>query len=363
MIRDPNKPSRASKSRSKSRSPGRPIEEDRSVGGLRSSVGGGSVHAGHGRTSSSHGNSPDNISESSASFHENEFIPPVVPPHFRVVPSSSHPRHPHHSTNVVPMVHQGSSSSSASAANISVSANNPWMPQYANRDSVRESWISSGSSEVHPYHVHSRYQHQQHYHQHHQRVHVPVAQVSSEGTSDASNKSLASSGGGGGGIRTHDLQSTSIHHQTLIQRPMHPQQQQQSQITSKMTGTLPRGTKVVTSSSMTLPRSSKAMAAVTGPPPTHKNMYQSRPAGPVLPPPAAQPPVQAAGMRSSAAGGSRESGSSSSRTVSRSGSRCALSKSGSRSGSSSALQKARPGTPEGNFSYRKCGLIIFQLHC
>ena len=343
MIRDPNKPSRASKSRSKSRSPGRPIEEDRGggsivggVGSLRSSVG---VH-GH-RTSSSRGNSPDNISESSASFHENELIQPAVPPHFRVVPSSHHPN--------VPMVHQGSSSSSAS--------NNPWMPQYANRDSVRESWISSGSSD-HPYHVHQhRYQH---YQQHHQRVVVP-AQVSSGGTSDASNKSLASSGGGGG--------AGTSHHQTLIQRPMHPQQQpqQQSQITSKMTGTLPRGTKVATSSSVTLPRSSKAMGLGGNHPPPHKNMYQ-RPAaaGLAAAGPQAQPlPPQAAcahaGMRS--AGGSRESGSSSSRTVSRSGSRCALSKSGSRSGSSSALQKARPGTPEGNFSYRKCGLIIFQLHC
>lgn len=346
MIRDPNKPTRVSKSRSKSRSPGRPIEEDRGggsvvggVGSLRSSVG---VH-GH-RTSSSRGNSPDNISESSASFHENELIQPAVPPHFRVVPSSS--SHPHHS-NVVPpqMVHQGSSSSSASAAAV---ANNPWLPQYANRDSVRESWISSGSSD-HPYHVH-RYQHYQH-----QRV-VP-AQVSSGGTSDASNKSLASSGGGGGGAGTG-----STPHQTLIQRPMHPQQQQQqSQITSKMTGTLPRGTRMVTSSSVTLPRSSKATGGNHHPHPTasHKNMYQSRPVGP--PSAVAQPPLQTAGMRSTA--GSRESGSSSSRTVSRSGSRCALSKSGSRSGSSSALQKARPGTPEGNFSYRKCGLIIFQLHC
>ena len=333
MIRDPNKPSRASKSRSKSRSPGRPIEEDRGggvSGGLLRGGGVGGVH----RTSSSRGNSPDNISESSASFHENELIQPAVPPHFRVVPSSHHPN--------VPMVHQGSSSSSAS--------NNPWMPQYANRDSVRESWISSGSSD-HPYHVH-RYQHYQH-----QRV-VP-AQVSSGGTSDASNKSLASSGGGGG--------AGTSHHQTLIQRPMHPQQQpqpQQSQITSKMTGTLPRGTKVATSSSVTLPRSSKAMALtglVGGNHPPHKNMYQRPVAAVGLP---AQPPPQTAahaGMRS--AGGSRESGSSSSRTVSRSGSRCALSKSGSRSGSSSALQKARPGTPEGNFSYRKCGLIIFQLHC
>ena len=149
---------------------------------------------------------------------------------------------------------------------------------------------------------------------------------------------------------------------------MHPQQQQQqSQITSKMTGTLPRGTKVATSSSVTLPRSSKAMG-LGGNHPPHKNMYQ-RPAaaGLAAAGPQAQPlPPQAAcahaGMRPSA-GDSRESGSSSSRTVSRSGSRCALSKSGSRSGSSSALQKARPGTPEGNFSYRKCGLIIFQLHC
>ena len=122
----------------------------------------------------SRGNSPDNISESSASFHENELIQPT---HFR----------PHHPG--VGSIHQGSSSSSAS--------NNPWMPQYANRDSVRESWISSGSSD-HPYHKDQHYHYQnQHYHyqNQHQRVHPPV---SSGGTSDASNKSLASSGGGGG---------------------------------------------------------------------------------------------------------------------------------------------------------------------
>ena len=117
------------------------------------------------------------------------------------------------------------------------------------------------------------------------------------------------------------------HNTTLVQRPM----QQQPLQPSKMVGTMPRGAKVASSSVTTLPRSSK-----TG---NHsKHVYHHRQLQPLQPL-----------MMSTPRSGSRESGSSSSRTVSRSGSRCALSKSGSRSGSSSALQKARPGTPEGNF--------------
>ena len=183
MILEPtNKPPRSSKSRSKSRSPGRPIEAGGRPTIPTTNVASKSQHP------NSRGNSPDNISESSASFHENELIQPT---HFR----------PHHPG--VGSIHQGSSSSSAS--------NNPWMPQYANRDSVRESWISSGSSDHHPYHIHHY-----HYQNQHQRVPPPV---SSGGTSDASNKSLASSGGGG-------------HHNTLVQRPM-----QQPLQPSKMVGT------------------------------------------------------------------------------------------------------------------------------
>lgn len=77
--------------------------------------------------------------------------------------------------------HQGSSSSSSSVPPSS------WM--YANRDSVRESWFSSGSSSV------DHHQLQQHglYHGHHHSRARQQPQVSSGGTSDASNKSIASS--------------------------------------------------------------------------------------------------------------------------------------------------------------------------
>ena len=307
------KPPRISKSRSKSRSPGRSIES--SSGGRTKSH------------QSSRGNSPDNISESSASFHENELIQPA---HFRPLPHQS-----------VGSIHQGSSSSSAS--------NNPWMPQYANRDSVRESWISSGSSD-HPYLVH----HQYHHHYHHQKV----PQVSSGGTSDASNKSLASSGGGGGGGGGH---------QTLVQRSLHGQPSRMA------AGTMPKGTKVVSTSMATLPRSAKAGNHPHKHVHHHHHHHQPR---------HQQPPNQQSLMASGGAmmggvgigpggiihphhhhaarSGSRESGSSSSRTVSRSGSRSALSKSGSRSGSSSALQRARPATPEGKIS-DPLGCFVFDV--
>ena len=298
------KPPRISKSRSKSRSPGRSIE---------SSSGGGRTKS----HQSSRGNSPDNISESSASFHENELIQPA---HFRPLPPHS-----------VGSIHQGSSSSSAS--------NNPWMPQYANRDSVRESWISSGSSD-HPYLVH----HQYHHHYHHQKV----PQVSSGGTSDASNKSLASSGGGGGGGGGH---------QTLVHRSLHGQPSRMA------AGTMPKGTKVVSTSMATLPRSAKAGNHPHKHVHHHHHHQQPRHTQPPNQPSLMAAAVGMGGVDRGGAGGiihphhhhagrsgSRESGSSSSRTVSRSGSRSALSKSGSRSGSSSALQRARPATPEGKIS-------------
>ena len=120
---------------------------------------------------------------------------------------------------------------------------------------------------------------------------------------------------------------------------------------SKMVGTMPRGAKVASSSSVTtLPRSSK-----TGNHPHSKHVYHQHHRQHQLQP---QPL-----MMSTPRSGSRESGSSSSRTVSRSGSRCALSKSGSRSGSSSALQKARPGTPEGNFINHGPGTLFYVDVC
>lgn len=132
----------------------------------------------------SRGNSPDNISESSASFHENELIqtpqPPSMPP--PPMPTMlSQGQQPHLYGG-----HQGSSSSSSSVVPPS-----SWM--YANRDSVRESWFSSGSSLDHHHLQQQQQQHHVLYHHHGHHRQRPQPQVSSGGTSDASNKSIASS--------------------------------------------------------------------------------------------------------------------------------------------------------------------------
>ena len=276
-----------SKSRSKSRSPGRSIEGNR-TGSSRASC---SLHA-------SRGNSPDNISESSTSFHENELIQPAstvggaaseqpllpappLPPLPKQHSQKQQPQKQQPQAHFRSGGHQGSSSSSSSvpaAASSGPSAAAPWMTSYANRDSVRESWISSGSSDHH---------HLIHHHYHHRRV-VP-AQVSSGGTSDASNKSVQSGG----------------HHQPR-----------------KGQGPNNKGVKT---SSVTLPRTtSKGQQPLTS-----CLKHQSRMT-----------------TVSSSRSISRDSGSSSSRTVSRSESRSGLMRS-SRSGSSSALQRPRSGTLEG----------------
>ena len=93
------------------------------------------------------------ISESSVSFHENELIQPPEPKpqaqtHFR-----GHGGH------------QGSSSSSSSVPAIiraepNIAGNQSAYAAYANRDSVRESWMSTGSSADHAHHVlHHPYHH------------------------------------------------------------------------------------------------------------------------------------------------------------------------------------------------------------
>ena len=270
-----------SKSRSKSRSPGRSIEPTR---GSRPC----SLHA-------SRGNSPDNISESSASFHENELIQqqPQAASTASAVASSAQiqahfrPQQGHH---------QGSSSSSSSVVP-APPASATWM--YANRDSVRESWVSSGSSDHHQVYYRRQAQHPQHGAGHH-----PQPQVSSGGTSDASNKSISSGGHGG-------------------QPP--PPHFQRSQKQPKDSSVGPHYAKApIKVSSMTLPRTSAKQP--------QSCMRHSQ-----------QKLQQQAHSRSI----SRESGSSSSRTVSRSGSRSGLLPQ-SRSGSSSAIaSRPRSGTPQG----------------
>ncbi|XP_059080796.1 uncharacterized protein LOC131878708 isoform X1 [Tigriopus californicus] len=133
-----------SKSRSKSRSPGRTIDTAIVIVHHRRTAAPGTGSRGSSsRVGGSRGTSPDNISESSVSFHENELgsskseaashpagkqayaksaqvqnvsypCPPVA------FPRQGDPRHPN-------------------------DGNGPFMAMFANRDSVRESWMSSGS--------------------------------------------------------------------------------------------------------------------------------------------------------------------------------------------------------------------------
>ena len=273
-----------SKSRSKSRSPGRSIEANRRPGPC-------SLHA-------SRGNSPDNISESSASFHENELIQQHQPPPASAVPTASSAQIQAHFRP-----QQGSSSSSSSV-----------VPQsafmYANRDSVRESWISSGSSD-HPQVYYRRQQVQP-------QPPMRPGQVSSGGTSDASNKSISSGGGGG-------------HFQRQKQHPSSGPGGHYAKAPVKV-------------SSMTLPR-----AANSQQPPTCLRHSQQK---------LQQHHQHQQHSRSI----SRESGSSSSRGQSRSGSRSAGLLPQSRSGSSSALaypSRSRSGTPQGKLIKRRDKHALF----
>ena len=297
-----------SKSRSKSRSPGRSIESNRSSASRPLPC---SHHA-----SSSRGNSPDNISESSASFHENELIQQHQPQagptascaaastassaqiqaHFR--PQQGHTT-------------QGSSSSSSSmvpAPPIPQSAAHPHSAFiYANRDSVRESWISSGSSDHPPPQVYYRRQQVQN-NPHPSQLKAGGQPVSSGGTSDASNKSISSGGA------SH----------------FHRQKQPSSKAEISMVGGSHYAKAPVKVSSMTLPRAANTKQSSSSSCLRHSQQKLQQ--------------HQQQHSRSI----SRESGSSSSRTVSRSGSRSAGLLPQSRSGSSSALaSRPRSGTPQG----------------
>ena len=279
-----------SKSRSKSRSPGRSIEAAR---GSRPC----SLHA-------SRGNSPDNISESSASFHENELIQqqPQAASTASAVASSAQIQ-----AHFRPQQGHGSSSSSSSVVPAPPPTSATWM--YANRDSVRESWVSSGSSDHHQVYYRRQAQHPA------QHVHHERPQVSSGGTSDASNKSISSGGHGG--------------------QPPHFQPRSQKQAKDSSVG-LHYAKAPIKVSSMTLPRASAKQPHQPQSCMRHsqqKLLLQQQ---------------QAHSHRSI----SRESGSSSSRTVSRSGSRSGLLPQ-SRSGSSSAIaSRPRSGTPQGKLGFQ-----------
>ena len=298
-----------SKSRSKSRSPGRSIESNRSSASSRPLPC--SRHA----ASSSRGNSPDNISESSASFHENELIQQHQPQAATAscAPASSTASSAQIQAHFRPQqghTTQGSSSSSSSMVPAPQSAAHPHSAFiYANRDSVRESWISSGSSDHPPPQVY--YRRQQVQQQPHPSQLKPGGQpVSSGGTSDASNKSISSGAGG-------------------------PHYQRQKQPSSKaeisMVGGGSHYAKApVKVSSMTLPRAANTKQSSSSSCLRHSQQKLQQ--------------HQQQHSRSI----SRESGSSSSRTVSRSGSRSAGLLPQSRSGSSSALaSRPRSGTPQG----------------
>lgn len=307
-----------SKSRSKSRSPGRSIESNRSSASSRP------LPCSHHGASSSRGNSPDNISESSASFHENELIQQHQPQAASAscAPASSTASSAQIQAHFRPQqghTTQGSSSSSSSMVPAPQSAAHPHSAFiYANRDSVRESWISSGSSDHPPPQVY--YRRQQVQQQPHPSQLKPGGQpVSSGGTSDASNKSISSGAGG-------------------------PHFQRQKQPSSKaeisMVGGGSHYAKApVKVSSMTLPR-----AANTKQPALASSSSCLR---------HSQQKLQQHQQQHSRSI-SRESGSSSSRTVSRSGSRSAGLLPQSRSGSSSALaSRPRSGTPQGKTTLTK----------
>ena len=317
------------KARSKSRSPGRSIDDQQQTS--RHPAGGGIIVGaprGGGRGCAVHarGQSPDNISESSASFHENELVSrhshhPHHGHHHQPRHHGGHHQHQHgghHLRHVQP--HQGSSSSSSSVpppTHVShastASAASVRLQQFSNRDSVRDSWISSGGS-----------------------ANIVHATVSSGGTSDASNKSLPSSSAGGGPSRGHgriasvsklsqpQSESNTPH---LYTRSVAAARHHGGSKGSLVGPAAASVSASLTSQPTTLPRSARRVQSATVvpqvPPQAHiytKHQHQ-RPAYP---------------SRSV----SRESGSSSSRTVSRSGSRSGLrGASGSRSGSSTALQR------------------------
>lgn len=148
VVEQPNEPCcrhNRSKSRSKSRSPGRTIDTAIViVHHRRTNVPGTGARGSTSRVGGSRGTSPDNISESSVSFHENELgssskseasgLPPGKPayPKSAQVQSVSYPCPP------VAFPRQ-------SDPHQPNDGNGPFMAMFANRDSVRESWMSSGS--------------------------------------------------------------------------------------------------------------------------------------------------------------------------------------------------------------------------
>lgn len=128
-----------SKSRSKSRSPGREI--DRQTAQTSTSAAAIVIVHHHmssracSHTASSRGASPDDISESSISFHENELR------HRKPEPPSS-------SSSVNPAKQQVIPNNNPRVPRVCEHPRDgdvPFMALFANRDSVRESWISSGS--------------------------------------------------------------------------------------------------------------------------------------------------------------------------------------------------------------------------
>ena len=136
-----------SKSRSKSRSPGREIDrpvETINVPGQPATSSAAAIVIVHHHSSrpcshaasrvGSRGASPDNLSESSVSFHENEM--------YQQQPG--HPYNAHHQHQRPPVPNLMGSSQPPMAR--PVPPNDPRiLAMYANKDSVRESWVSSGS--------------------------------------------------------------------------------------------------------------------------------------------------------------------------------------------------------------------------
>ncbi len=356
------------KARSKSRSPGRSIDNSQLMHANSSannktvavSSRGCAVHSvGGGKN---RGQSPDdNISESSASFHENEFVPhhqPVRGHHHHHHHHQHHRQQQHHFRHVQPQPHQGSSSSSSSVVPPPNqggggvgSAVRLAHQNFANRDSVRDSWMSSGGSVS---------------------ANLIQGAVSSGGTSDASNKSIPSSGGGAGtgsampAIHQHhshharggasarigklsgpQSECNTPHMYAKSSRHHHHGGSKTSLVGPAASGVSASFSGTASHAATTFPRSSRRVQSTTAVPQIHHQQPQHHIYTKHHHHNQARPPAYQTTSRSV----SRESGSSSSRTVSRSGSRtgaCGLrGASGSRSGSSSALHKQQFPTPDG----------------
>ena len=124
--------------------------------------------------------SPDQFSESSASFHENEFVSHDQPQTKRNQAAGNvtaevhhHPQlqHHHHHHNMQQQQQQQQQQHQRRAHH--QQRRTPPPPQFSNRDSVRESWMSSGSEcqgHVDDHHHHHHHQQQQHHYvQHHHK--------------------------------------------------------------------------------------------------------------------------------------------------------------------------------------------------